>query len=281
MNFATGTIRNNVIVYNTGGEDFGGGGIWTYAAGNTVIDNNTVAFNSVSGSGTAAGKGGGILVWSTTVTAKNNIVWGNDQSAGGQIALLSASNSSITYSDVEGGMTGNGNLDLDPMFVQNKYQLLNTSPCIDAGDSSAIYNDLEDTTNPGYAEFPSLGTVRSDMGAFGGPYRNLFFEQTTGVEENRDGNLPSGFLLYQNFPNPFNPSTVIKYRIPEDNFVTLKIFDSLGREVVTLINERQVKGEHHVSFNANSVNKKISSGVYLYQLKSGDFTNTKKFVLLK
>ncbi len=281
MNYATGTIRNNIIAYNSGGEDYGGGGIWSYAAGRTIIENNTIVYNSVSGSGTAGGKGGGILVWSTTIDAKNNIVWGNTQNTGGQIALLSAGNSSVTYSDVEGGMSGNGNIDYDPLFSQNNFQLSDSSQCIDAGDSSLIYNDPEDSMNPGYAEFPSLGTIRNDMGAFGGPHRDLFYESTTEIKGSQNINTVTGFNLYQNYPNPFNPSTIIQYEIPEDNFVTLKIFDSLGREVALLINDRQAKGLHRIIFDTGINGIKLSSGVYLYQLKSGSFIQTKKFILLK
>ena len=281
LNFATGTVRNNIIAYNTGGQDFGGGGIWTYSAGSTTIDNNTIVFNSVSGTGNPAGRGGGILVWSTTINAKNNIVWGNTQTTGSQITLLSSSGSSVTYSDVQGGMSGTGNLDVDPLFDQNYFQLSTASPCIDSGDTSIVYNDPEDSTNPGYAEFPSLGSVRNDMGAYGGPFRNLFPDFTTAIFENHEKIIPDKYILYQNFPNPFNPSTVIKYVIPEENFVTLKVFDSLGREIAVLINKKQSKGEHQVSFDVNTLNKKISSGVYFYRLKSGEFTKTKKFLLLK
>ncbi len=99
-------------------------------------------------------------------------------------------------------------------------------------------------------------------------------------------NLPSEYFLYQNYPNPFNPSTTIRYQIPKSGFVTLKVYDILGRETAALVNEFQTAGEHTVQFSTDDKqqtknNKVFSSGVYFYQLKSGDYSAIKKMVLLK
>ena len=88
---------------------------------------------------------------------------------------------------------------------------------------------------------------------------------------------PYSFILAQNYPNPFNPSTTIKYSIPSSNVVTLKVFDVLGNEVTTLINGFQNIGSYEVNFDAS----KLSSGTYFYQLKAGEFSDTKKLLLLK
>ncbi|MBL1211759.1 MAG: T9SS type A sorting domain-containing protein [Ignavibacteriae bacterium] len=96
--------------------------------------------------------------------------------------------------------------------------------------------------------------------------------------------LPHKFVLSQNYPNPFNPSTTIKFTIPKYNFVTLKIFDLLGREVATLLNEEKPPGVHEVVFDTRLQNGQgisLASGVYIYQIKSGNFTASKKFVLMK
>lgn len=85
------------------------------------------------------------------------------------------------------------------------------------------------------------------------------------------------FALSQNYPNPFNPSTMIKYSIPSDQFVTLKIFDVLGREVATLVNEAQVRGEYTISFNAS----RLSSGIYYYSITAGSYRETRKMILTK
>jgi hypothetical protein len=88
---------------------------------------------------------------------------------------------------------------------------------------------------------------------------------------------PVEFSLGQNYPNPFNPSTKISYTVPVDGFVTLTIYNSLGEEVVTLVNNMVKAGNHEVSFNASS----LSSGTYIYRLNTADFSSTKKMVLIK
>ena len=84
--------------------------------------------------------------------------------------------------------------------------------------------------------------------------------------------------MYQNFPNPFNPSTNIQYALASRQFVTLKVFNSLGEEVETLVNEYQEAGAHSKLYIVNSA---LPSGVYYYQLKAGEFIQTRKMILLK
>jgi len=93
------------------------------------------------------------------------------------------------------------------------------------------------------------------------------------------GDLPDKFNLSQNFPNPFNPSTVINYQLPVDSKVTLKLFDILGKEVATLIDEQKEAGSHN--YMLSSADFQLTSGIYFYQLKAGDFTATKKLILMK
>lgn len=90
-------------------------------------------------------------------------------------------------------------------------------------------------------------------------------------------NIPDKFVLEQNYPNPFNPSTTIKYQIPNTGFVTLKIFDVLGNEVATLVNEEKPSGEYEVEFGA----EELSGGIYFYVLKTGSFKSVKKMIFLK
>ena len=90
-------------------------------------------------------------------------------------------------------------------------------------------------------------------------------------------NLPNKFELSQNYPNPFNPSTVISYSIPKAANVTLKVYDVLGREVATLVNQFQNANSYKVNFNASS----LSTGVYIYKIVAGNYTMTKKMLLLK
>jgi len=99
----------------------------------------------------------------------------------------------------------------------------------------------------------------------------------TTVNENAKNELPHKYDLKNNYPNPFNPSTVIKYSIPVQQHVELKIYDMLGREVAALVNKEEPAGEHQVNFNAGS----LSSGVYIYRLKAGGFINSKKMMIIK
>ena len=92
-----------------------------------------------------------------------------------------------------------------------------------------------------------------------------------------DEQKPVSFNLYQNYPNPFNPTTEIKYSILNDGFTTLKIYDMLGREVKTLVNEEKPAGIYNVYFDAS----KLSSGIYFYSITSGSFHQTRKMVLAK
>jgi hypothetical protein len=88
---------------------------------------------------------------------------------------------------------------------------------------------------------------------------------------------PADFNLSQNYPNPFNPTTIIKYSLPEKNQVIIKIYNVLGSEVVTLVNEVKPAGNYEVNFNASG----LSSGVYYYSISAGKFNATKKMILIK
>ena len=96
-----------------------------------------------------------------------------------------------------------------------------------------------------------------------------------GVED--DVTAPADFSLGQNYPNPFNPSTRITYSLAVQSNVSLKVYDILGNEVVTLVNTTQGTGVYEVNFNASN----LASGLYFYTLKAGSFTSTKKMMLLK
>ena len=90
-------------------------------------------------------------------------------------------------------------------------------------------------------------------------------------------NRPLNFELSQNYPNPFNPSTKIEFSIPDNEFVTIKVYDVLGNEVKTLINEKKAAGSYEVNFSADN----LSSGVYYYKIQAGNFVKTNKMMLLK
>jgi len=106
---------------------------------------------------------------------------------------------------------------------------------------------------------------------------NWILKNNTIVTEVEDINQPVNYSLEQNYPNPFNPSTTIEFGIPQNGFVTLKIFNVLGKEVATLVNGQIEAGKHKVDFDATDLN----SGVYFYRIESANFVETKKMILLK
>ena len=94
--------------------------------------------------------------------------------------------------------------------------------------------------------------------------------------------LPTQFTLFQNFPNPFNPTTIISYTLPNHSLVSLKIYDIIGSEVRTLISSEQAPGVHKVEWNGrNNFGSKVASGTYIYRIRTGDFVQSKKMILLK
>lgn len=106
---------------------------------------------------------------------------------------------------------------------------------------------------------------------------NVNFNFTTTDIEPNSSTIPEQFALLQNFPNPFNPSTVIKWQTPIGSWQTLKIYDILGNEITTLINEYKPAGNHEITFDASN----YPSGIYLYTLHAGNFVSTKLMLLLK
>jgi hypothetical protein len=122
-----------------------------------------------------------------------------------------------------------------------------------------------------------VGTI---MGSIGFKHiLGLAYAETdaTSIDDNGKSTPPEEFALLQNYPNPFNPNTTIKYRLPEKSSVTLKVFDVIGKEIATLVNEEKSAGSFEVEFNAEI----LTSGVYFYRLQAGSFVETKKMVLIK
>jgi hypothetical protein len=117
----------------------------------------------------------------------------------------------------------------------------------------------------------------------------LFYNTSDPVYAGAEEILPEGFVLYQNYPNPFNPSTKIKFSISSVGTrdrvsVQLKVYDVLGNEVATLVNKELAAGEYEVEFNSHSGLsgiKELPSGIYFYQLKTNNFIQTKKMLMIK
>ena len=174
LNWSKGKIRNNIIFHNTTAGIYGGGGImiWQSPQNSGIVENNTIISNY------STATGGGIEISVTDATTipvvKNNIVWGNRQATGSQIDYPQY----ITgYNDVENYLSGT-NISIYPQLQANSFLLSGTSPCIDAGDIAAACNDIENPGHLGFAFSPSQGTVRNDIGAYGG----LFAKTLTSID---------------------------------------------------------------------------------------------------
>ena len=144
----------------------------------------------------------------------------------------------------------------------------------DNGDNWFLVNGgLNDSKYILSLEITKSGFLFAGMDYYG-IYKSANKVVTTLNEENT---VPSKFELMQNYPNPFNPSTSIEYSVPSNEYVLLKVYDVLGNEVNTLVNERQSAGNYEVNFDASN----LVSGIYFYRLQSGSFIQTKKLMLLK
>ena len=119
------------------------------------------------------------------------------------------------------------------------------------------------------------GNPTFDQWNFGENFVIKVYDNPVNVEDDR--HQPADYILYQNYPNPFNPTTNLQYSIGKAQFVTLKVYDVLGNEVATLVNENKIAGEYQVEFSANG----LTSGIYFYKLETENFVASKKMILLK
>jgi hypothetical protein len=198
----------------------------------------------------------------------NSIFWNNfPEEIGGNI-----DNVTVVYSDIEGGWTGEGNIDEDPMFLNpsnDDYHLFENSPCIDAG--------IPDTTGLYLPEFDLDGNPRIyngivDMGCY---------EWQGTISYNFEFQI-SNYKL-SNHPNPFNPTTMISFSIPEESKVDLIVYNIKGQKIKTIVNEKLEQGLHQTIWDGkNDNNRYVASGVYFYKLKVNNKNIAiKKCLLLK
>jgi len=156
---------------------------------------------------------------------------------------------------------------------------------------SAIGSNLAISTHaPEFMERPMTDAFRgrawflwSDPRADGlNVYANAIVYLPTSVDDEEPSGLPSGYRLAQNYPNPFNPTTEIEYSLPEQAQVKLEVLNALGQTVSVLVEERQAAGAYHIVWDGTDFNgERVASGIYLYRLKAGPFSATRKMVLLK
>ena len=276
-------IRQNIADADTN-EFADGGGIYIYSANVTIIntlivDNDVSAWWASSGGGifnlsgnlllknvtiSSNDSGGGLCNAEGFVTIFNSIIWDN---VGGSVNLPAL----ITYSDIQGGWSGQGNINQTPVFSGGgNYSLSDCSPCIETGTLDTTGLNL-----PPYDLIMNLrvwdgdgdGIARVDMGAY--EFESIPVGET-------ESNAQSSGLQVLFYPNPFSNSITIEYIIKVNTTVTLTLFNHLGHEVVVLINDQLCKGLYHLKWNAQDQ----PEGLYYCQLRTGDQIETKKIIKL-
>ena len=197
----------------------------------------------------------------------NSILWNDTQPE------IIGSNVSVIYSNIQGGWTGTGNIDDDPLFadtLSEDYHLTQYSPCIDTGipDTTGLYIppwDMEG--NIRVWDGNGNGVAIIDMGAYeyGSPSYSI-----------PEPEIPQESIIY-NFPNPTKNSTTIKYSLRQNSHVNINIYNIKGQLISTLVNETKPKGEYSVIFDTEA----LHSGVYFYKMQTEDKSEIKKMIVIK
>ncbi len=263
------SVTNNII---SGNSAMYGGGLY-FINSNSEIINNTIINNTVSNSG------GGLYSAGLNPPVINTILWANEAPNGSQIS----GSFTVRYSDIQGGWSGEGNINADPQFADTLYHLSESSPCIGSGIDSVeiggVWYYCPDNCFFGNPRPDPPGT-NPDMGACESP-----LEEPFGIDPVGWSHLPNTYRLAQNYPNPFNPTTTIEFDLPKTSDVTLKIFNILGEEVATLVYKRLSAGSYSYEWSRPAG---MASGVYLYRLsvgsltgEAGEYVETRKMVLIK
>jgi hypothetical protein len=262
---------------------------------NVSIINNTIYGNGTVGNGWDADNGGMNIfnVSPESLSIKNNILSSNAYCTIFVGPEVPTGSIAIDYNFVDGfrnyvyETVGTNAVYGSPLFVDslnNNYHLQALSPCIDSGHPDQEYNDPPDPNKSGYALYPAQGTPRNDMGAYGGPYATSWETSTFVDDENSDiPGLPEEFELYQNYPNPFNSSTTITYQLPNITNVSLSVYDVLGQLVDILINDEiQSAGVHSARWDGkNEKGRNMSSGFYIFVLKTKDYVKLNKMLMIQ
>lgn len=214
-------------------------------------------------------------------TLRNCILAGN----GDDFYINTTSALTVSYSLSQEGFTGQGNFTADPLFadtLNEDFHLKSMSgryapasqtwvmdavhsPAIDAGDLTSVYNNE-----------PAPNGNRIDLGCYGNTMYASKSYSVTDIQ-NRTTGVPTHFSLGQNYPNPFNPATTISFGLASKSFVSLRVFNVLGREVSILLAEELPAGTYSKNWNASG----LASGVYFYRLQTSSFTGTRKLLLLR
>ena len=277
-------VTNSSILLNTA-RGLGGGLYATHSS--PILINTTIADNIAQENGSDG-------LWigrDSHPKIVNSIIWGTSSE---HISLrLDSSSILIAYSDIRNGenaitiepdeictvLYDSSNIQSEPLFTNpdsGNYEISSSSPCLNAGVAQFIWEgdtlmNLTPDEYMGYA--PDMGAVQVGLP----------------VQINSKLSLPQAFTLYHNFPNPFNPSTSIRYAIPVNSDIEIVIYDILGKHVKTLVNAVQPPGAHTITWNGSDASgHKMSAGLYLCRFVARDkytsqiqHSQVRKMILIK
>jgi len=261
-------FRNNVISKNKGSI---GGGVWLgYNFCFARMFNNTFTENQ------ATIQGGAINSFNSHPLLMNSILWQNEAPVDAELCLESGE-IDVTYCDISGGWSGEGNVDSDPGFFNESYLLSINSSCVDAGNPNPQYNDPANPFRSNRVLFPAHGTVHNDLGAYGGPFSKDWHKIAKEQLPITKKLLSKKGFTVSSYPNPFNSLVTIKFNLDEATTVSLKIFNTLGQSVATLVDKKLAAGEYRYKWDAGS----SASGVYFYKIKYSGSEQTEKIILVK
>ena len=255
---ASGVLKNNLIVNNevNGNDNSYGGGIYLNPStpSDVILVNNTISGNF------AKTAGGGIFNVSTGTELINSILWNNspDEIAG---------SFPVTYSDIMGGWSGEGNIDEDPLFAgsgDHPYSLQDASPCVNTG--------TPDTTGLNLPEFDLAGNPR----LYGGRIEMGAYENQNVIVGLADLFVQWDYQMSV-FPNPFSDQTTVRFSLPGSCPTSLTVCDITGKQIKTLISEKLTTGIHRIEWNAEG----MPAGIYFLRLKTNKIVETKKLMLLR
>ena len=285
-------IRNNVA------SGTYGGGMYNKSGSNPVLTNCVLSGNSTTGLGST---GGAIYNWTSSPTLincsiggntaydasvlynqansfpvlRNCVVWGNAQGQSGPITNLSGSTTTITYSDMQGGAAGAGNIQIDPQFLDTNLMISDTSPCVDVGSNAYVTESTDMSGGPRIADGDGNGSAIVDMGAYEIPSSATGTPEVAGIGTN-------GILLIPPRPNPFQNETSIAFRIDTTQHVSMCVYDAAGRRVRSLFEGARGAGMYSVAWDGRSDNgNAVSAGVYLVRFSAGRAQLCSKILLVR
>jgi hypothetical protein len=242
-------------------DDDRGHSVQQTSDGGYVVAGYTVSF----------GAGNSSDVWLIKTDASGDTLWtktfGGSNSDGGYSVQQTSDGGYI----VTGGTHSFGAGDYDVWLIKTDASGGTSWTKTFGGDSKDMGHSVQQTAEGGYV-------VTGYTESFGAGDKDLWLikTETETIVDDEIG-IIDRYYLGQNYPNPFNPNTAIKYQIPELSFVTLKVYDVLGNEIETLINEEKQTGTYEITWYAEN----LASGIYFYRLRTGSFVETKKMVLLR